>query len=209
MGKKVRIATIGDSLTQGNPPPNFRHPGTYQYWMQERLKKAGIQTIITNWGIGGQVAHEIALRVPQTIPTDILVIIGGTNDVWRYSSFNEEMSLEMSDDVVEQLASGAKLAKLGEEGGARYVLLCSVPPYVKLPTLPRDAQKNLGRINGGIKDLCKREGYHFCDVHAAMSLPDGTGNPKNFTNDGVHFAHAGNRACGEAVARCIEKIIRE
>ncbi len=206
MAKKVRIATIGDSLTQGNPPPNFHHPGTYQHWMKGWLKKASIRTSITNWGIGGQVSHEIALRVRQTIPTDILVIMGGTNDVWRYSAFDDEMSTEMSDDVVEQLANGASTAKLGEEGGVKNIILCSIPPFVKVPTLPRDAQKNLTRINAGIKGLCAKEGYHFCDVNAAMHLPDGTGDPKNHLNDGVHFTPAGNRACGEAIARCIGKI---
>ncbi len=207
MTKKVRIATIGDSLTQGNPPPNFRHSGTYQHWMKEWLNKAGIRTSITNWGIGGQVSHEIALRIPQTIPTDILVIMGGTNDVWRYSAFDDEMSAEMADDVVEQLASGAKSANLGREGGAKHIILCSVPPFVKVLTAPRDAQKNVIRVNAGIKDLCAKEGYHFCDVNAAMCLPDGTGDPKKHLADGVHFTPAGNQACGEAIAKCITKIV--
>lgn len=207
MAKKVRIATIGDSLTQGNPPPNFHHPGTYQHWTKEWLKKAGIKTLITNWGIGGQVSHEIALRIPQTIPTDILVIMGGTNDIWRYSSFDDEMSAEMSEDVVEQLAGGAKRANHGVNGGAKHILFCSVPPFVKVPTAPRDAQKNLIRINAGIKDLCAKEGYYFCDVNAAMCLPDGTGDPKKHLADGVHFTVAGNQACGETIAKCIAKII--
>jgi len=205
--KKLRIATIGDSLTQGNPPPNFYHPGTYQHWMKRWLIKQGIHTRVVNWGIGGQVAHEIASRVPQTLPTDVLIIMGGTNDVWRYSAFDDDLSIEMTEDVVEQLAIGAKSANQGMNGGAKYVLLCSIPPMVKVSTIPRDALKNITRINNKIKDLCENEGYYFCDVNGEMRLPDGSGNPTYHQPDGVHFTPAGNRACGEAIAKCIARII--
>src|SRR5271157_269828 len=207
MIKKPVVATIGDSLTQGNPPPNFRHPGTYQHWMKKNLKATGLRVKVVNWGIGGQVSHEIATRVPQTLPCDILVMMGGTNDVWRYSQWDDDLSAEMSEDVLEQLAWGAERAKPGEANGARHVIICSVPPYAVVKTMPRDALKNVARINDGIQELCFRMGYHFCNVHDAMALPDGSGDPALFLQDGVHFTEAGNRACGEAVAQCIAAIL--
>jgi lysophospholipase L1-like esterase len=207
MSKKPIVATIGDSLTQGNPPPNFKHPGTYQHWMKKALKADGINVNVVNWGIGGQIAHEIATRVPQTLPCDILVMMGGTNDIWRYSSWDDELSSEMCDDVLEQLAWGAERAKVREDGGAKHLIICSVPPFAIVKTMPRDALKNIAQVNAGIEEMCARLGYHFCNVHDAMALPDGSGDPAILQPDGVHFKEAGNHACGEAVARCVAAIL--
>ncbi|MHA1733683.1 MAG: SGNH/GDSL hydrolase family protein [Promethearchaeota archaeon] len=214
----TRIFTFGDSLTQGGAPPCL-HPMKYQYWMLRTLADGGrgIAVDLWNHGIGGQVAHEIVERIPAALAADlegelgapgasstVLVLMGGTNDAWRYSDWDEELAKEMQVDVVEELARGVQYALDGGIEPAR-VLLCSVPPVGNVPTAPKYMKWSIGEINSKLEELAGRRGITFCDVHEAMRGTGGHADPACVVEDGVHFTEEGNRRCGERVARDIAR----
>lgn len=202
----LRVVTIGDSLTQGGAPPHLT-PAKYQYFMKRLLDASGLQPRIRvdNYGIGGEVAHQIVSRIPRAIrsDTDVFVLMGGTNDAWRFSGWDAELAAEMQDDVVETLARGIDLARVAQTDRPLHVVLCTIPPVHVVPDTPRYMRESIVAINQRLRVLARDRGVAVCDVHAAMSRGDGQANPACFVADGVHFTVQGNQACGEAVGRAI------
>ncbi|MHA1339000.1 MAG: SGNH/GDSL hydrolase family protein [Promethearchaeota archaeon] len=206
--KPIKICTFGDSLTQGNPPPNHGHPGKYQYFMLKVLAQEGYIIDEWNFGIGGQIMGEIARRIPDGLPTDILVISGGTNDCWRWSNLGEEISADMRADVLEQMEFAIDQTLNGPNGKDIKIILCSIPPIYPTSAAPKNAAINVKKLCPEIKKLAKRKGVYFCDIFSAMADENGFARKDLVIADGVHFTHKGNKVFGETLANCILKIIK-
>jgi lysophospholipase L1-like esterase len=213
--KTWKIVTIGDSLTQGNAPPEFRSPEQdnkfqaflYRY-LKAELKNADID--IWNYGIGGQIIGEIIARVASTLPADIVIIMGGTNDAWRYSH-DEEMREDVVAEIIEQLGRGLDAIRSNPKGTTTMVVACSVPPVADKKTLDPGIHETINIANEKIAAFCEQSNIFFCDVNEAMRLadsPEKYADPDLVVPDGVHFTPAGNKACGEAMGKCVAAIIK-
>jgi lysophospholipase L1-like esterase len=208
-----KIVTIGDSLTQGNAPPEFRSPeqdNKYQGFLYRYLKARGIEEIdVWNYGIGGQLIGEIIQRVASTLPADIVVIMGGTNDAWRYSH-EEEIREEIVAEIVEELSRGLNDVRSHPQGKDTKIVVCSLPPVADKKTLDPGIHETINIANEKIEAFCEQSGIIFCDVNEAVRLAD---SPEKYADsslviaDGVHFTPAGNKACGEAIGKCVAAII--
>ena len=210
---KIKIVTFGDSLTQGNPPPHKYHPHKYQYWMSKKIIAMGIvenSFYDVNYGIGGQLMGEISVRIPNSLPADIISITGGTNDCWRYSDWDEELSKDMRNDVLEEMEEAINYARNGPNGNEIKIILCSVPPVLPGKNLG-NMLKNIILLRDSIKELSVKHKTYFCDIYEAMLDKDSKGSVRSnlVIGDGVHFTTDGNQAFGEALGEKIVQIMKE
>ncbi|MHA1369320.1 MAG: SGNH/GDSL hydrolase family protein [Promethearchaeota archaeon] len=210
--KKIKIVTIGDSLTQGNPPPEFRHgnPGKYQSFLYYYLKDRNLEPDIWNFGIGGELMCQIINRLEPTLPADFIVIMGGTNDAWRFSLAGEDIESEIADDILENLQRCMDIIKKHPKSQEIIPIICSIPPMANIPSIDPKIILTIKITNLKIKEFCEKNRVFFCDVNKAMRLNEMEeyADPKNVVADGVHFTPAGNKKCGEAIGKKIFEIIK-
>lgn len=209
----MKIITMGDSLTQGHPPPEHRagNPAKFQSYMYDHLVKKGIEADIWNLGIGGQLIGQIVHRIEPALPADIVVIMGGTNDVWRFAAIEDDIIDEVVEGIMEEIAYGINVVKKHPGKKNCKVLLCSIPPFGDVETVDIRMLHAVNKTNLEIQESCQgNENVFFCDVNAAMRLdvPEKYAKPDLVIADGVHFTFAGNKACGEAIARCIAGLVK-
>lgn len=195
--KIVKIVTMGDSLTQGGAPPEYRieNPNLYQAFLYQSLKKEGINADIWNLGIGGQTMGQIISRVRSGLPADIITIMGGTNDIWHYLEAMQEHEDEIVDGIIEDLMSGIEIIKAHPGCKNTIIFVCSIPPVADVKTLLPIMIDTINQANQKIEGLCKKMKVRLCDVNKAMR----SNNPKKYANkelviaDGVHFTPSGNK----------------
>ncbi|MBN2150273.1 MAG: SGNH/GDSL hydrolase family protein [Candidatus Lokiarchaeota archaeon] len=208
----VKVVTMGDSLTQGGAPPEHRHGNKSQFqWFAYRyLKEHGIDADIWNLGIGGQTIGQIVARIPPALPADVVTVMGGTNDVWHFAAAMAGFESEIVDGIIEEHVRG--IGTVRSHPGCKHarVIICSLPPMGNVKTLTRAMLDAVNDANARIEALCKKEGVIFCDVNKAMrgDEVDMFARPELVLPDGVHFTEAGNQACGEAIARCVEAALK-
>ena len=211
--KTIKVVTMGDSLTQGGVPPEYRieNPNLYQAFLYQYLKNnAGINADIWNLGIGGQTMGQIIARVPTGLPTDIITILGGTNDIWHFLDAMKGYENEIIDGIIEELTSGIKVIKAHPGCKNTIIIACSIPPVGDVKTAPLKMADTINLANQKIEALCKATNVRFCDVNKAMRTNDAKKHAikELVVADGVHFTPAGNKACGEAIAKCISNLMK-
>ncbi|NMC05753.1 MAG: hypothetical protein GYA24_11100 [Candidatus Lokiarchaeota archaeon] len=208
----LKIVTMGDSLTQGGAPPEHRHGNTaqYQWFMYKFLKGQGMNVDIWNLGIGGQTIGQIVNRISPALPADVVTIMGGTNDIWHFIAAMEGHEEEIVDGIIEELTRGINVIRKDPGCKNTRIILCSIPPFGDVKTLPKNGFDTLNKTNLFVEQLCKKEGVIFCDVNKAMRADDKAKFARRefVVPDGVHFTPAGNQACGEAIARCIAVAVK-
>lgn len=213
----LAISTIGDSLTEGGIRESIigdnkiHLPNCYQSWAYNWLHNQGISAEVRNYGIGGQIIEEICGRIAITVslPTDYVVIMAGTNDLWRYSDMAPEIEVEISDSQIERYQEIIpKTVQLQTSKGLPppIFVICSIPPFGNVKTLPKNVQKAVKFVNSELEKFVK--GWNsspilFCDVHKAMRNGDFFMHDGLAIADGVHFTVDGNKTCGEAIAKSI------
>lgn len=204
---------MGDSLTQGSPPPEHRHgnPGQYQWFMYDLLRSTGISADIWNLGIGGQKMGEIIDRIKSALPADVVTVMGGTNDVWHFAAAMVGFENEIVEGIIEEHVRGINIIRSHPGCKKTRVILCSLPPMGNVKTLTKAMRETVNNASVQIEALCKKEGTIFCDVNKAMRGDDVNkyARPELVNPDGVHFTEAGNKACGEAIARCIAAVLKK
>ncbi|MHA1679984.1 MAG: SGNH/GDSL hydrolase family protein [Promethearchaeota archaeon] len=208
--KSIVIATFGDSLTQGNPPPEHRgNPGKYQSHMHDYLVNAGYEVDIRNHGIGGQLVGQVVNRIKAILPVDVVTIVAGTNDIWHFSLAGEGIEEEIKEAIIEELELAISIIREHPDGERITLILCSIPPFGNVKGLAPVMFKCIRETNAEIEKLCARESIPFCDVNKAMRLdgPDMYANLEFVVADGVHFTPAGNEACGLQLAKCIASLV--
>ena len=216
--KTYKIVTIGDSLTEGSGrqsvlSQNPSMPNTYQHYLYYALKKKGIDTEIHNFGIGGQVINQICERFSTTVPADIIITMGGTNDVWRFSEAALGVEKDMAEDILEQYKSSIDKAVSKQKSMGKpepLVIINSIPPIGNVTTVPKNMFNCLMTVNATLQDYVKtvkNPKLMYCDTHVTMAGKDHYMRPGLFVPDGVHFTEEGNRACGEGIAQFLFKIL--
>lgn len=217
-----KIVTIGDSLTEGNGRGSIlstepHMPNTYQHYLYHRLRKLGIECEVHNFGIGGEVISQICARFPTTVPADIIVTMGGTNDTWRFSDTVAGVETEMAEDIISQYAPTIEGVMQKQEAmgkGKPIIIVNSIPPVGNVSTIPKNMWNCINIVNQELRKFVEASpafvtGHlQFCDVHSAMAQADKYMRQGLSVPDGVHFTTEGNRACGEAVADFIAQMLR-
>jgi len=216
--KPIIIKTIGDSLTEGNGREsvlgkNPQIPGQYQNWLYHAMIQNGFDVEVTNYGIGGQLIHEICGRMNICTPANFIITMGGTNNVWRYSGLGEEIYEDMWQELWEQYTTAIPKVidtQKKQTGHIPIVIINAIPPIGETPRLAKTMQGTLLYINEKLEKAVQawnKSNVVFCDVHKAMRLPNMYANPKLVVADGVHFTPEGNRVVGETVAKKIIEIL--
>jgi lysophospholipase L1-like esterase len=178
---------------------------SYQYWLAKTLASLGVELQFRNLGMGGAVSASIAQQVPRAIPTDLLIIMGGTNDCWLYSSQSDHIqNQECQTEVVSQLGLAIQM---GLEGGAEHVILCTIPPIRVNMDASWQMYANILEINKRLKRLAFDKSIPLCDVHGAMANSQNEIRDGLVEYDGVHFTLDGNKACGYAIGNCILELM--
>src|SRR5271157_4501054 len=210
--KTIKIVTMGDSLTQGGVPPEYRidNPNVYQSFLFQALKKDGISADIWNLGIGGQTLGQIVSWIHTGLPTDVITSLGGTNDIWHFLDALKGFENEIIDGIIEELTNGINIIKAHPGCKNTTIIACNIPPVGDVKTVPLMMADTINQANQKIEALCKKAGVRFCDVNKAMRSNDSKKHAikELVVADGVHFTPAGNKACGEAMARCITSFLK-
>ena len=209
----VRISTIGDSLTRGvlgaDMTENKWLPLTYQFYLYHTLEEYGYNSSIFNYGEPGERIEEIFSRIYLSIPSDIIVIMAGTNDILADLDPELENLSNFIDPLIEMY--GALLYYINEQHlklgfDLPLILLNSIPPFGAnffLPDNSNDAVLHFNaKLSGFISEL-GLENVRYCDIHAEMSNSLTSIKPGLAFIDGVHFTRLGYKVCGEKIAECI------
>ena len=79
----LRVKALGDSITEGGLPFDEENLGGYPARLQPLLRQGGSQNArVINEGIAGDDTMDLLGRIGGIMPgTDVLVLLGGTNDV--------------------------------------------------------------------------------------------------------------------------------
>jgi lysophospholipase L1-like esterase len=187
---KLRIACIGDSLTEGYCERGYKwYP--YGAWLPGLLRPHVVFT--ESFGVSGETTMQIYHRIRETIfkpshvPWDVAVILAGTNDIG--------MGIAVS-QAVENLT---KIADLAHSHGARPFVL-SIPSVGDVLHDDDHFETQL-RLNAGIKGMCAERNYHFVDLFAQTVKSNGkTLQDKLVDIDGLHFTSKGYRRLAQIVA---------
>lgn len=210
----LRISTIGDSLTDSGHRGEIMCAGKkrddwYQYYLYHYLVTRNIPCSIQNYGISGQITEQICTRFKDTIPSDYLVSMAGTNDVWRANYAEPNIYRTLADRIIgfykSVIVPTIELqANMGHPG--LNIVICSIPPVGKVSSLPEKMAGAIEFVNNELKTYVfglKRTDVIFCDVNLGMRntskyMIDGLAVP-----DGVHFEKFGKKVCGETIGQVI------
>jgi len=210
----LRISTIGDSLTDSGHRGDIMCAGKkrddwYQYYLYHYLLARNIPSTIQNYGISGQITEQICARFKDTIPSDYLVSMAGTNDLWRANYSEPDIYRTLADRIIGFYKSVIiptieSQANMGRPG--LIILICSIPPVGKVSSLPEKMAGAIDFVNNELKTYVmglNRSDVLFCDVNLGMRnaskyMIDGLAVP-----DGVHFEKFGKKVCGETIGQVI------
>lgn len=196
------MATIGDSLTRGGME------GTYQSFTRSWLSERGMQVIVENHGISGQLVHQITSRIDSVLHADIIVFMAGTNDVWHFSTVSGDIGNEIVHEIVTGIEKAIACVENVPGGPPPRLIICTIPPVAEVPFLSPSVLLNIDRANRQILTTCKTRNVRCCDVNRAMREPKSTWACRSLVGtDGIHFTSEGNKLCGIQIARCISTMI--
>ncbi|MHA1728118.1 MAG: SGNH/GDSL hydrolase family protein [Promethearchaeota archaeon] len=210
----LKISTIGDSITRGLFDANLTSQGewlpyTYQYYLWKCLRDMGNNSEVFNYGIPGQLVSEICARINQTIPADIIIIMGGTNDVLRLTNLTPDIEIKMTESIIEffnQTIFEIEEFQISIGLSPPLIILNAIPPLGDVFLFTDRTHDLILYINQELESFItdlNRTNVIFCDVHEAMR------NKNNYLDsglglfEGIHFTQAGYQICGETIAQCI------
>jgi lysophospholipase L1-like esterase len=181
--RKLLVAALGDSITEGSPGYDSRRGGDetsqWEYW----AARADPKLEFRNRGIEGQRTDEIAARLDEcTKDADVLVVQGGINDIAQ--------GLE-----IEPAAANLRaMVRRGKELGLR-VLLANVLPWNN--GWP-EAEPKIRALNELIAGIARDEDVPLLAFHDTLEDPERPGRMREeWTSDGDHPSVEGYRLLGE------------
>jgi lysophospholipase L1-like esterase len=181
--RKLLVAALGDSITEGSPGYDSRRGGDetsqWEYW----AARADPKLEFRNCGIEGQRTDEIAARLDEcTKDADVLVVQGGINDIAQ--------GLE-----IEPAAANLRaMVRRGKELGLR-VLLANVLPWNN--GWP-EAEPKIRALNELIAGIARDEDVPLLAFHDTLEDPERPGRMREeWTSDGDHPSVEGYRLLGE------------
>jgi acyl-CoA thioesterase I len=166
-------AAVGDSITAGMVAgvDTLSSPGPTS-WLNGETADRLVQ--VGGWAVPGTVTGDMRANVVPT-PADVLVLLGGTNDLMRGIPWDE---------------TAANLQAIAATVGARSTLLVAIPPSDSLPAA-RSA------FNARLLALASAAHWRYVDPWTAVSV-NGAWAPGT-TVEGIHPTAATAAAAGRLI----------
>lgn len=173
------IAAVGDSITVGQGKPSWGFLAD-DSWLSHVVCGDDGLPYSYNGGVADQTTEQISEQVDEALghDPDVLVILAGTNDVYRG---------DFSDEAIERIR--AMVADARDSG--------AVPILGTLVPIDGMASEVL-RFNDLLVGLAAEEGVAVIDFHAALADEQREGYRDGLTRDGLHPSRAGAFAMAEA-----------
>jgi lysophospholipase L1-like esterase len=174
--RRYRIVMLGDSITE---------------WVSWN-ELLGMDDI-ANRGIAGDTTEWLYKRLPTvyTVNPEICSIMGGINDILR------GIPLETIQENMEAIIEGLN------NNGIK-PLICSTLYVSKERQNWKAVNKNVEKLNDGLKNLCYKKGIVFLDVNSELSDADAI--EDRYVFDGLHLNGAGYAKWGEMLAETIRNM---
>ncbi len=170
----LALAVVGDSISEAdsyNFSAGALGPGSWvSHAVGDGVRFAG------GWAVSGALTSQMA-RGAKPVDADVLVILAGTNDVYRGLPFD---------------ACGANIRSIADTVGARRVVVSSIPPI--------DFERALvTAYNEYLQALARASGWEFVD--AAAGIRQGDRFAEGMSRDGVHPTVRAAQAIGGAIRK--------
>ncbi|ROQ38313.1 lysophospholipase L1-like esterase [Frondihabitans sp. PhB188] len=175
----IRVAIVGDSLTAGGGR-SLASGLTADTWMTY-AQGDGID-YVGGWAVGGRTVQQMAEYAAPISKVDVLVLMGGTNDVRKSISFGQTAS--SYDKVVATMHP-------------KHVIIGAIPPNDRHPVAAEHYQEQLEKY-------ARAKGWDLVDPwgFARHGLVYATGT----TVDGIHPTTAGYKKVGLAFRAAILRV---
>jgi acyl-CoA thioesterase-1 len=176
-GAPTTFAVVGDSITAGTLPLEGSAVRGANSWIPSASDDARLE-FVGGWAAPGATTTEMR-EATQPIAADVLVLLGGTNDLGTAVTWS----------VIE-----SDLLSIVATSGTPTVVLSAVPPHDAFP-------EEVQRLNGHLEDLALRSRYSFVDPWADMST-EGRWIPGT-SDDGIHPTEQVAALVGDRLAAAI------
>jgi lysophospholipase L1-like esterase len=168
----LALAVVGDSISEAdsyNFSAGVLGPGSWvSHAVGDGVRFAG------GWAVSGALTSQMA-RGAGPVDADVLVMLAGTNDVYRGLPFD---------------TCGANLRSIADTVGARRVVVSSIPPI--------DFERALvTAYNDYLRTLAQASGWEFVDATAGIRQGDRFAEGMSF--DGVHPTVLAAETIGAAI----------
>jgi len=169
----VRVLVVGDSSAAGVGLPDQAQALALP--LAHRLHEALAQPVgwqlVAQSGVDSAEARELALRAPL-YPADVVVTVLGVNDVTGQVTAPQYVS-----------RMAGLWRDLKERTGARWAVLCGLPPMGLLTAVPQPLRWYLGRyadwLDRALQHWAAAQGLGFCGLRWAAD-------PQLLASDGFH-----------------------
>ncbi|MGY1715099.1 SGNH/GDSL hydrolase family protein [Geodermatophilus sp. SYSU D01106] len=175
MTRSVRLAAVGDSITQadGDVPAGVLGRGS---WLSTAV--GGDVVFAGGWARAGATTADM-LDAATAVDADVLVLLAGTNDPG--AGLSEGQTAQHLRDIADVV-------------GVDSVVLSSVPP--------RDADPGVAAAtNRALEDLAEDEGWLFAD--SAAGVRSGDRFASGMATDGLHPSEEGAAVIGAALREAV------
>ena len=181
--KRIVVAALGDSITEGSPAYDSRLGGDETSQWEHWAALADPRLVIRNCGIYGQRTDEIMARLDECAAgADALVVQGGINDIAQGRE-------------VEGAADNLRaMVRHGLELGLGVALADVLPWNNGWPA----AEPQIRRLNALISAIARDEAVLLLPFHDTLEDPNRPGRMREeWTSDGDHPSVTGYRRLGE------------
>ena len=181
--RRIVVAALGDSITEGSPGFDSRLGGDERSQWEHWAALADSRLDIRNCGIYGQRTDEIMARLDECAAgADVLVVQGGINDIAQ------------GREVEGAAANLRAMVRRGLELGLGVALADVLPWNNGWPV----AEPQIRRLNALISAIARDEAVLLLPFHDTLEDPDRPGRMREeWTSDGDHPSVTGYRRLGE------------
>jgi lysophospholipase L1-like esterase len=172
MAGALTLAVVGDSISEADSRDFSAGLLGRASWVSHAVGD-GVR-FAGGWAVSGALTSQMA-RGAQALDADVLVILAGTNDVYRGLPFG---------------SCAANLRSIADTVGARRVVVSSIPPIDFEPTL-------VTTYNEQLQELAAASGWEFVDAMAGIRRGDRFAD--GMSVDGVHPTVLAAEEIGTAV----------
>lgn len=155
----VTLAVVGDSISEADSRDFSAGRLGRASWVSHAVGDA--VRFAGGWAVSGAVTAQMA-RGARPVQADVLVILAGTNDVYRGLPFD---------------SCAANLRSIAQTVGAPRVVVSSIPPIDFEPDL-------VTAYNERVRELAAAQGWEFVDAMAGIRA--GERFAPGMSLDGVH-----------------------
>ncbi len=173
------MAAVGDSITAGDSPDLAGGVAGTESWVSH-ASDDDIE-FVGGWAEWGASTEIMAAAVRDPIDADVLVLLGGTNDLgW-----------------VPHAETAENLSLIAERADVEAVVISSIPPL--------DLFQGAGTqdLNTFLMHYAESQGWNWVD--AAEGLREGSDFAPGMSYDGVHLSEQGAGVLGRAIADAVRE----